>query len=118
RRTAGPRSDLHDCRANDDWPGRLADDDVPHAGRRSLLWRHILSAGRSTQHARFPASSAKRGGSISFAARPSWEHRNPNVGRVTSRWLAAESGELLTTEILDSAYRRIAKNYDQVNGGF
>ncbi|HXI22679.1 MAG TPA: thioredoxin domain-containing protein, partial [Pyrinomonadaceae bacterium] len=40
------------------------------------------------------------------------------LGELRRVGLAAESRDLLTTEILDGAYRRIAKNYDPVNGGF
>jgi uncharacterized protein YyaL (SSP411 family) len=40
------------------------------------------------------------------------------LGELRRVGLAAESRDLLTTEILDGAYRRIAKNYDSVNGGF
>src|SRR5438045_5468472 len=40
------------------------------------------------------------------------------LGELRRVGLAAESRDLLTTEILDGAYRRIAKNYDQVYGGF
>ena len=40
------------------------------------------------------------------------------LGEIRRVGLAAESRDLLTSEILDGAYRRIAKNYDEVNGGF
>ena len=40
------------------------------------------------------------------------------LGELRRTGLAEESRDLLTHEILESAYRRIAKNYDQVNGGF
>ena len=40
------------------------------------------------------------------------------LGELRRIGLATESRDLLTTEILDGAYRRIAKNYDTVNGGF
>jgi len=40
------------------------------------------------------------------------------LGELRRVGLAAESTDLLTAEILDGAYRRIAKNYDGVNGGF
>src|SRR5437016_8707799 len=40
------------------------------------------------------------------------------LGELRRVGLAEESRELLTTEILDSAYRRIARNYDAANGGF
>src|SRR5499433_1413954 len=40
------------------------------------------------------------------------------LGELRRIGLAAESRELLTTEVLDSAYRRIAANYDRANGGF
>src|SRR5207244_485066 len=40
------------------------------------------------------------------------------LGELRRTGLAEESHDLLTTEILDSAYRRIAKNYDDMNGGF
>jgi len=40
------------------------------------------------------------------------------LGELRRVGLAAESRDLLTTEILDGAYRGIAKNYDRVNGGF
>ena len=40
------------------------------------------------------------------------------LGELRRAGLAEESRELLTTEILDSAYRRIARSYDRVNGGF
>src|SRR5437763_2203791 len=40
------------------------------------------------------------------------------LGELRRIGLAEESRDLLTHEILESAYRRIAKNYDQVNGGF
>ena len=40
------------------------------------------------------------------------------LGDLRRAGLAEESRELLTTEILDSAYRRIARNYDAANGGF
>jgi uncharacterized protein YyaL (SSP411 family) len=40
------------------------------------------------------------------------------LGELRRVGLAAESRDLLTTEILDGAYRRIAKAYDPVNGGF
>lgn len=40
------------------------------------------------------------------------------LGELRRVGLAEESKELLTTEILDGAYRRIASNYDRVNGGF
>src|SRR5690348_17415834 len=36
------RSPLHDGRPADDRPRRLADDGLPHAGRDSLLRRHLL----------------------------------------------------------------------------
>lgn len=40
------------------------------------------------------------------------------LGELRRVSLAEASREMLTTEILDSAYRRIASNYDRVNGGF
>src|SRR5215471_3071390 len=40
------------------------------------------------------------------------------LGELRRAGLAEESRELLTTEILDTAYRRIARSYDPVNGGF
>ena len=40
------------------------------------------------------------------------------LGELRRIGLAAESRDLLTIEILDGAYRRIAKNYDRVCGGF
>ena len=40
------------------------------------------------------------------------------LGELRRIGLAEESRDLLTPEILESAYRRIAKNYDEVNGGF
>ncbi len=40
------------------------------------------------------------------------------LGELRRTGLAEESRDLLTHEILESAYRRIIKNYDQVNGGF
>ena len=38
------------------------------------------------------------------------------LGELRRIGLAEESRDLLTPEILESAYRRIAKNYDEVNG--
>jgi uncharacterized protein YyaL (SSP411 family) len=40
------------------------------------------------------------------------------LGELRRLGLAEESRDLLTTEILDSSYRRIARNYDPNNGGF
>ena len=40
------------------------------------------------------------------------------LGELRRVGLAEESRELLTTEILDGAYRRIKANYDRTNGGF
>jgi uncharacterized protein YyaL (SSP411 family) len=40
------------------------------------------------------------------------------LGELRRMGIAEESRELLTAEILDSAYRRIAKNYDSRHGGF
>src|SRR3989441_5949166 len=40
------------------------------------------------------------------------------LGELRRIGLAEESRDLLTPEILESAYRRIARNYDEVNGGF
>jgi uncharacterized protein YyaL (SSP411 family) len=40
------------------------------------------------------------------------------LGELRRVGLAETSRELLTTEILDSAFRRIAANYDRTNGGF
>jgi len=40
------------------------------------------------------------------------------LGELRRAGLAEESSELLTTEILESAYRRIARSYDASNGGF
>jgi uncharacterized protein YyaL (SSP411 family) len=40
------------------------------------------------------------------------------LGELRRVGIAEESRELLTPEILDSSYRRIAKNYDRVHGGF
>src|SRR2546421_6016551 len=40
------------------------------------------------------------------------------LGELRRIGLAEESRDLLTPEILESAFRRIAKNYDAVNGGF
>ncbi len=40
------------------------------------------------------------------------------LGELRRMGLAEESKDLLTTEILDGASRRIASNYDRVNGGF
>src|SRR3989440_3092316 len=43
---------------------------------------------------------------------------NSMLGELRRIGLAEESRDLLTPEILESAYRRIARNYDEVNGGF
>ena len=40
------------------------------------------------------------------------------LGELRRMGLAEESREALTPEILDSAHRKIARNYDTVNGGF
>jgi uncharacterized protein YyaL (SSP411 family) len=40
------------------------------------------------------------------------------LGELRRIGIAEESRELLTTEILDSSYRRMAKNYDATHGGF
>src|SRR5437016_1551673 len=40
------------------------------------------------------------------------------LGELRRIGLAEPSGEILTTEFLDTAYRRITSNYDAVNGGF
>src|ERR1043166_5162875 len=40
------------------------------------------------------------------------------LGELRRMGLAEESRDLLTTDILDSAHRRIAANYDRVHGGF
>jgi uncharacterized protein YyaL (SSP411 family) len=40
------------------------------------------------------------------------------LGELRRVGLAEPSRELLNTEVLDSAWRRIAKNYDSINGGF
>jgi uncharacterized protein YyaL (SSP411 family) len=40
------------------------------------------------------------------------------LGELRRMGLAEESRDLLSIEILDSAYRRIAANYDRVHGGF
>ncbi len=40
------------------------------------------------------------------------------LGELRRVGLAETSRELLTTEVLDSAFRRIAANYDRTNGGF
>ena len=40
------------------------------------------------------------------------------LGELRRVGLAAPSREMLSTELLDASYRRIAKNYDPTNGGF
>jgi len=40
------------------------------------------------------------------------------LGELRRAGMAEESRDLLTTEMLDGAYRRIAKNYDPTHGGF
>ena len=40
------------------------------------------------------------------------------LGELRRVGIAEESRELLTDEVLDGSYRRIAKNYDRVHGGF
>ena len=40
------------------------------------------------------------------------------LGELRRVGLAAPSREMLSTELLDASYRRIAKNYDGANGGF
>ena len=40
------------------------------------------------------------------------------LGELRRVGLAETSGQLLTTEVLDSAFRRISANYDRTNGGF
>ena len=40
------------------------------------------------------------------------------LGELRRMGLAEESREVLTAEVLESAYRRIAANYDRVHGGF
>src|SRR5204862_6618679 len=40
------------------------------------------------------------------------------LGELRRIGLAEESRDLMTPEILESAYRRISRNYDEVNGGF
>jgi uncharacterized protein YyaL (SSP411 family) len=40
------------------------------------------------------------------------------LGELRRIGIAEESRDILTTEILDSSYRRIAKNYDPTHGGF
>jgi uncharacterized protein YyaL (SSP411 family) len=47
------------------------------------------------------------------------EHTSTAIlGELRRVGLAAPSREMLTTELLDASYRRIAKNYDGTNGGF
>ncbi len=52
RGAAGRRFDLHAGRADDDRARRLADVDVPHAGRAAVLRRHLLPTRGSSRHAR------------------------------------------------------------------
>jgi uncharacterized protein len=60
--------------------------------------------------------------SVADAYRSQPEHVETTVtnmlGELRRAGIAEESRELLTTEILDSSYRRMAKNYDRVHGGF
>ncbi len=60
--------------------------------------------------------------SVAEAYRSQPEHVATTVtnmlGELRRVGLAEESRELLTAEILESSYRRIAKNYDRLHGGF
>ena len=43
-----------------DRPGRLADDLLPHPGRRAVLLRHVLPARAAARHARVPPAARRR----------------------------------------------------------
>jgi hypothetical protein len=60
RGAPGRRQRLHGGHPGPDRAGRLADDGVHDAGRRTVLLRHLLPASPAPEHARLPAG-ARRG---------------------------------------------------------
>ena len=60
RRAPRHRQHLYAGGAVADRPRRLADDRLPHAGRRALLRRHLLPARGPPGHARLPATAHRR----------------------------------------------------------
>ena len=77
RRTSGCRFDLHARGPGHDGPGRVAADGLPHAGRRSILRRHLLPPRAPARHAVVPAGPARRRRRLRDAARGGGEPRGP-----------------------------------------
>ena len=63
-----PRRGLHGGGRRDDGPGRLADDRLPHPGRRAVLRRHLLPARGAPRSAELPPGAGGARRSLAGAA--------------------------------------------------
>ncbi len=91
RGAPGHRRNLHERGAGDDRPGRMADDDVPHAGGRSVPRRHVLPANGPSRDAVVRARAALGGRCVSHQAWRCARHRGARARAIRGR--AAGGGE-------------------------
>ena len=115
RGAARRRPHLHERRADDDRPRRLADDRVSHAGRQALLRRHLLPARGPPRPARLPRACSqavaqayrerpRRGGAAGGQAAGQPARRRTRPSRPDT---ALDAGI-----VLQAAARRSARAYD------
>ena len=106
--------DLHAGGAGDDGPRRLADDGVPHAGRRAVLRRHVLPARRSARDAVVPARAHVGVGRVSHEAGDSRAHGGVDARDVRARRASdAERRAARRASCSTRAYRALAQRYDE-----
>ena len=122
RSRGAPRSrpDLPDrARAADAPLGRLAAHDVPHAGRRAVLRRHVLSARRALRPCR-ASSTCCRGSPPPIASRGRRSPSRPRGSRMRSRVSnpAARTTRRLPAAAPDAALAALKRSFDPEHGGF
>ena len=99
--------------------GRMATHRIPHARRRSVPWRHLLSANRRPRATGVPSGSSRRSRD-SGRTSPSESARTPR--RSGTRWTEVESGASRPRRRSPISWavcaRPCTSPYDPVNGGF
>ena len=114
RGAARRRRGLHGRPPGDDRPGRLADDRLPHPGRRAVLLRHLLPAGRSSSQ----LLAARRPTPGRTAATDVLAQRGRRRGAAARRRPAGGARPPSATTCSTQAVAALAREFDARSGGF
>ena len=121
RRAPRPRPDLHERRAGDDRPRRLAADGLPDAGRHAVLRRHLLPADDAPRACRRFQRAA---GAVADACRTESGRRRSSGEQIRRDRLRSDrrrqrpARRRSTSSCSSARDSALAAQFDRAHGGF